>query len=239
MYQNYIFDLYGTLADVHTNERKPYLWRKVCDLLAGFGADYTPAECRNAYFSGITLLEQESHTENVEIQIEEVYKRMFLAKNVTPTEQYIFTLGNLFRIVSREKLGLYPGVTEFLTALKKANKKIYLLSNAQRLFTEPEVHALGLLPYFDGVFYSSDIGIKKPAPAFMERLLTTYGLDRKKSIMIGNDPSCDVGIANACQMDSLYIHSNISPALSGSPVPATYVIMDGDFTKVSPLILKS
>ena len=26
MYQNYIFDLYGTLVDIRTNERKPSLW---------------------------------------------------------------------------------------------------------------------------------------------------------------------------------------------------------------------
>lgn len=28
MYQNYIFDLYGTLVDIHTNEKKAYLWKK-------------------------------------------------------------------------------------------------------------------------------------------------------------------------------------------------------------------
>ena len=28
MYQNYIFDLYGTLVDIHTNEKKAYLWEK-------------------------------------------------------------------------------------------------------------------------------------------------------------------------------------------------------------------
>lgn len=28
-YQNYIFDLYGTLVDIRTNERKAYLWQKM------------------------------------------------------------------------------------------------------------------------------------------------------------------------------------------------------------------
>ena len=28
MYQNYIFDLYGTLADIHTDEEQPLLWEK-------------------------------------------------------------------------------------------------------------------------------------------------------------------------------------------------------------------
>lgn len=239
MYQNYIFDLYGTLVDVHTNERKPYLWKKICELFASFGAVYTPAECRKYYFSLISDLEKNSEKEYVEIQIEEVFKNMLSAKGAEPSGQYIFTIANMFRILSRDTLALYPGVSAFLSQLKKTGKGIYLLSNAQRIFTEPEMRVLELLPFFDGIFYSSDAGIKKPDPDFMELLLKTYRLDRKKSIMIGNDPSCDVGIANACHMDSLYIHSNISPALTDTPVPATYTIMDGDFTKVAPLILKS
>lgn len=239
MYQNYIFDLYGTLVDVHTNENKPYLWKKICDLLSGFGADYTPAECKKLYFATICELEKRTGKEHAEIQIEDVFGTMLSQKGIQPTEQYIFTLCHMFRIISREKLSLYPGVSCFLTALQKAGKGIYLLSNAQRIFTEPEMRALGLLPYFDGIFYSSDLGVKKPYPAFMEALLARYGLDRKKSIMIGNDLSCDVGTANACQMDSLYIHSNISPSLTEESIPAAFTVLDGDFTKIAPLILKS
>ena len=238
MYQTYIFDLYGTLVDIHTNENKSYLWKKVGDLFASFGASYTPAECRKTYFSTISAMEKATGNLYAEILIEDVFKEMLVKKNATPSEQYIFTLGNAFRIISRDYLRLYSGVSDFLQALKNAGKGIYLLSNAQRMFTEPEMQVLGIIDFFDGIFYSSDIGVKKPSPDFMEQLLKKYNLDRKKSIMIGNDISCDVGVANACQMDSLYIHSNISPALNKEPIPATYTILDGDFTKVSSLILK-
>ena len=238
MYTNYIFDLYGTLVDIHTNENKNYLWKKVSDLFSCFGASYTPAECRKAYFSTISVLEKNTGNPYAEIEIEDVFKEMLVKKNAQPTEQYIFTLGTAFRVISRDYLCLYPGVSDFLHALKNAGKGVYLLSNAQRMFTEPEMRVLDIMDLFDGIFYSSDIGVKKPSADFMEQLLSKYHLDKKKSIMIGNDISCDVGVANACQMDSLYIHSNISPALTGEPIPATYTILDGDFTKVSSLILK-
>lgn len=238
MYQNYIFDLYGTLVDIHTNEQKPYLWKKMCDLFACFGAEYAPLECRKTYFSTISHMEKNTGKRFAEIRIEDVFDKMLKQKGAESSEQYIFTLGNMFRILSREYLRLYPGVEDFLRALKSNGKKVYLLSNAQRMFTEPEMRVLGLIPFFDGIFYSSDLSIKKPDPDFMEQLLTTYKLDRKKSIMIGNDISCDVGIANACQMDSLYIHSNISPALDGNDIPATFSVLNGDFTKIPSLILK-
>lgn len=238
MYQNYIFDLYGTLVDIHTNEHKSYLWKKMSTLFSCYGADYSPTECKKAYFSTITRLEKETGNPFAEINIEDVFSDMLTRKNVTPTDLSIHAIGTLFRTISRDYLCLYPGVMDFLVALKKNKKGVYLLSNAQRIFTAPEMLALGITELFDGIFYSSDIGVKKPCPDFMEQLLSHYQLDRKKSIMIGNDVSCDIGIANACQMDSLYIHSNISPSLEDEAIPASYVILDGDFTKVSPLILK-
>lgn len=238
MYQNYIFDLYGTLVDIHTNEQKNYLWKKMCALFSCCGASYEPAECKKAYFSTIARLEQNAGVPDAEILIEDVFRQMLSQKGAAPTDTYLFTLGSAFRVISRDYIRLYPGVAEFLSALRLAKKGVYLLSNAQRMFTEPEMRFLGIYDLFDGIFYSSDIGLKKPAPGFMETLLDRYKLDRKKSIMIGNDVSCDVGIANACQMDSLYIHSNISPALTQKTAPATFFIPDGDFTKIAPLILK-
>ena len=39
---------------------------------------------------------------------------------------------------------VYPGVPEMLQRLKDAGKKVFLLSNAQALFTAPEISLLGL-----------------------------------------------------------------------------------------------
>lgn len=46
MYQNYIFDLYGTLVDIRTNERKPSLWKYMAQYMTLQGAAYTPAELK-------------------------------------------------------------------------------------------------------------------------------------------------------------------------------------------------
>ena len=44
--------------------------------------------------------------------------------------------------------------------------------------------------------------------------------------LIGNDCNTDIGGANRVGMDSLYLHTNISPEVTGE-VPAKYVIMSG------------
>ena len=46
---NYIFDLYGTLVDIHTNEKKAYLWKKMSLFFGMKGAAYEPKELRMAY----------------------------------------------------------------------------------------------------------------------------------------------------------------------------------------------
>lgn len=237
MYQNYIFDLYGTLADTHTNETKHYLWNKLSAFFSSYGAIYSPSELKKAYFDNVQEEEAKQTIPHAEIQLDIVFEKLFMSKGVTPDRQLIEAVGNIMRILSRDYIKLYDGVMDFLLDLKRKGKGIYLLSNAQRLFTESELKVLGIYDLFDGIYISSDKGVKKPSPQFMEMLLEEYNLDKSKSIMIGNDCGSDIAVANACGMDSLFIHANISPPLP-KEIPATYAILDGDFRKVSPLILK-
>ena len=55
--------------------------------------------------------------------------------------------------------------------------------------------------------------------------------------MIGNDSVSDILGACGVGMDSLYIHTEISPECV-EDLRSTYTIMDGDFTKVKKMILK-
>ena len=47
-YENYIFDLYGTLVDIHTDEEKTELWEKLAQFYGYYGAVYTAEELKNA-----------------------------------------------------------------------------------------------------------------------------------------------------------------------------------------------
>ena len=48
MYDNYIFDLYGNLVDIHTNESKPSLWENMARYMTLQGAPYDSGELRRA-----------------------------------------------------------------------------------------------------------------------------------------------------------------------------------------------
>ena len=244
MYQNYIFDLYGTLVDINTNEGKPYLWKKTAELYAYHGAHYTPAEFKKAYLrlcaSHTQALREKNGAKYPEIQLEYVFEDLFKEKGVTVSMDIIRTIGQAFRTISTKFLCLYDGVTDLLDSIHATGKKAYLLSNAQEMFTKHEMIALGIYDKFDGIVFSSDEGLCKPEEKFFRTVVERYGLRIDECIMIGNDAGTDIKGANLIGMDSLYIHSDISPKitdLTGADIPATYKIMDGDFTKVKELVL--
>lgn len=230
-YQNYIFDLYGTLVDIHTNENKPYLWKKLSDFYATFGAIYKPKDLKKEYAVLCKEMEKSMDSPNGEFNLEEVFQRLMEEKGVHVSEDVIFSIAQFFRVLSRDNLGLYDGVKELLEELRAKDKKIYLLSNAQEVFTIPEMKVLGLLPYFDGIYISSVIGFKKPDMRFMEALVQREKLEKQESIMIGNDQTTDIQIAKDFGMDSFYIHSNLSPEYLKDK-KATYEILDGDVRKI-------
>lgn len=241
MYQNYIFDLYGTLVDIHTNEEKPYLYEKMAGIYSSMGAAYTKKEWKEAYKQGCRQKKEAGKEPYYEIEIREVFEELFLKKGVHPEKGQIEVICQIFRVLSRSYLKLYKGVEEFFALCKEKGKKLYLLSNAQTAFTIGELKELGLYDEFDGIVISSEVKVCKPDIKIMEELLEKYHLKKEESIMIGNDRRSDVLAAKSSGMDSLYIHSNISPE-SYTPeeeeIQADYEILDGDFKKVAKLIIK-
>ena len=49
MYETCIFDLYGTLVDIRTDEEKEELWERLALFYAYYGARYSPDELRCSY----------------------------------------------------------------------------------------------------------------------------------------------------------------------------------------------
>ena len=84
----------------------------------------------------------------------------------------------------------------------------------------------GIYDDFDYVMISSDEGCAKPDRMFYQRLLDKFGLDPKESIMIGNDYIADIKGSYEAGIDSLYLHTNISPEIKGELL-AKYQIMSG------------
>ena len=225
-YRAYLFDLYGTLVDIHTDETRPALWRRMSDWYAARGAAYEPRELRRAYLAACERrereLQQSGAAQWVEIEIGAVFSDLFARRGVAADAAAAAETAAVFRRASTTRLRAYSGAIELLNALRSKGRQVILLSNAQRLFTLPELEQLGLAGCFDEIFLSSDWGCRKPDPAFFRLPLESRGLAPGDCLMIGNDPVCDVAGAAGAGMDSVYIRSGLSPR--GVPAPAQAIL---------------
>ncbi len=238
MYKNYIFDLYGTLVDINTNEWKMDLWKKMAEFYAFYGAVYKPAELKKEYERLCAEEEKKlSKYDYPEIKVEKVFKKLFTNKGVSMDKKTCVITGQFFRVISTKYVKLYDGVIELLELLKEKGKKVYLLSNAQYIFTKYEMDALGITGYFDGIEISSEESCRKPSAAFFDCLFRKYDLKKEESVMIGNDWISDIGGAQNYGLDTVYIHSNISPQDTViEKIHADLIIPDGDVNRIKEIV---
>ena len=152
-YDAFVFDLYGTLVDIRTDEDAAGLWRGLSEFYGSLGAHYKPSELKRNYRRMVSLeterqqragRERYGETYLAEPDLTAVFRQLYAERGVRCSEERGVLTAVLFRILSRRKLKVYEGVRETLLALRRAGKGVYLLSNAQRDFTRPEIELTGL-----------------------------------------------------------------------------------------------
>ena len=198
--ENIMFDLYGTLIDIYTDESIDIFWEGFAECSKKY-KEYDYLVLKEEYLKICKKLEMDKE----EIEILDVFMELFDVDVETSKE-----IALMFREVSRRYVKKYRGVDKLLTKLKKKGYKIYLLSNAQRAFTIDEMEKLDLIKYFDGIAISSDYGVKKPNKDFYLRAMEEFGIKAESTWMIGNDYECDIRPAKELGLRTIYIESNLS-----------------------------
>ena len=214
-YTDLVFDLYGTLVDIHTEE-DDLVWEKTAFYFGFYGARYTGAELKSAFRSAMKAREAkvgQSYECFPDIPFEEVMAELFRAKGITENADTLgINAAQLFRISSLDYVKLYPHALQALAKLRKAGYRLWLLSNAQRVFTAYELRLLGLGDQLDGIYISSDYLCRKPDLRFYQALIDERNLDVSKTLMIGNDRQTDIAGAKSAGMATLYMHTALTPA---------------------------
>ena len=224
-YTDLIFDLYGTLVDIHTEENA-LVWEKTALYFGYYGAHYSPDELKAAFEEELRNRKAkagQSYECFPDLPFEPIMAQLFRRAGVTENADALgLNAAQLFRICSTEYIRLYPGALEALARLRKKGLRLWLLSNAQRVFTAYELRHLGLGKQMDGIFISSDYGCRKPDTRFYQALVEEKGLDVSRCLMIGNDRETDIAGAKALRMGTLYMHTELTPPHQASADPALH-----------------
>lgn len=222
----YFFDLYGTLLDIWTDEEDPALWEKLAGFYSVYGADWQPEELRGRYHSLIRMEERRISLATgyhwPEVDLSDIFWILFreaprhhLSSNrVTSRNSRTWSAAaaTFFRISSRRRFGLFPHTLPVLKALRERGARLILLSNAQAVFTRPELEITGLGALFDRIVLSSDEGLRKPEPELLRSLLKEEKLAPEETVMVGNDFASDMEIAVACAVPGVFLNTEGTPS---------------------------
>ena len=230
--ENVVFDLYGTLVDIRTDEHGKGCWERTAEIFRENGAEYLPKELEKRYFEVVSELEHETNIDlkevYPEIDILRAFRILYREKGASADGELAEKTAVGFRRASTKFIRLYPNVLWLLSGLSEDGARVILLSNAQAAFTRPELRRLGLDGLFDKIFLSSDFGIKKPDLRFFEAALKD--LDPQRTVMVGNDMTCDIEPAKKLGLSTVYVRSKISPK-SDNP-SADMIIRSGEIMRV-------
>lgn len=213
-YTDLVFDLYGTLVDIHTEENDR-VWEKTAIYFGFYGARYTGPELKAAFEKALRQREAvagQSYECFPDIPFEEVMAQLFRERGVSENADALgIHAAQLFRISSLDYIRLYPGALEALAKLRKAGYRLWLLSNAQAIFTAYELRLLGLGDQLDGIYLSSNYQCRKPDLRFYQAMIDERKLDVSRTLMIGNDRQTDIAGAKLAGMATLYMHTDLTP----------------------------
>lgn len=193
------FDLYGTLIDIRTDEGSVGTRRAFESWIARVhGQAAATRERDRPLFEDVRRATAQGPFGEPDLgPVIAAHLDRSLGRPPGPEE--VAAAAAAFRAASRMRFGLIPGAVAALGRLG-GRFRLGLVSNAQWLFTRPELQQLGLGPFFDPVVVSSEVGVRKPGPEIFERALGGAGATPSATLHVGDDPYADVGGAAAMGM---------------------------------------
>jgi putative hydrolase of the HAD superfamily len=216
-----LFDLYGTLIDIHTDEGQGRLWERLARYLRYQGLPADAQALRREFFAAVRQGKDASRESHPEIDVVAIFADMLGRLGYAGHDQDIVQVVQLFRTLSMRRFGLFPDTLRCLRALG-GQVKLGLVSDAQRAFLEPEIAMTGLAPLFDTLVVSSDYGYRKPDPRLFHKALGRLGVAPGRAVYVGDNPLRDVGGARAAGLGAVLLRrSGAGPAESGPPADWT------------------
>jgi putative hydrolase of the HAD superfamily len=213
-----IFDLYGTLVDIHTDEDDLSVYYCLCKFLHYYGVFLEPDELAARYQESAAAHLLDHPGPYGEIDVYLVFEDILTeGLKKSPERALVIWLARLFRSLTTQHLGLFPDTLTTLEELS-ADYRLGLVSDAQWVFSEPELRFLGLEKFLETVVLSSRYFVRKPAPQIYSHALRAMQLQPSQALYVGNDAGRDVPGPQEIGMPVVVIHREGPPPVTRVPV---------------------
>jgi len=186
-----LFDVYGTLVDIHTNEHEDDIFDKISRFLEYRRVFISGKELKELYFDQINQQIARSRERYPEVDVARAFSYVLREHSRTADRYLAMVVTQLYRSLSRERMRLFDDTFWTLNEFKK-RYQLGIVSDAQRLFCKPELRTLRLENFFDAVVVSSDYGFRKPDPRLFHIALAMLNVSASEAAYIGNKYETDV-----------------------------------------------
>ena len=210
-----IFDINGTLSDIHTDEGHDEVYRVLSNLLSYQGILLEPHVVKDLYFQIMKEQRAAQGGRHAEFDASGIFHTIITQHSTDftrglPTqklEQLPRLLAETYRAASRFRLQPYPGVVDTIRQLHQ-NYHLAIVSDGQTAYAVPELNTVGLAGYFDPIIISGDFGIRKPHERLFTAALTAMKMQPSEVLFVGNDMYRDVYGAKRVGMPTVFCKSN-------------------------------
>ena len=205
-----LFDLYGTLIDIETDESLEEIYRAIAHYLTYHGVYPHRWEVRDRYYEIMKQQKEEGGEEYPEIDVETIWDSFLRQEGIRATlarRNLATILAQIYRAISRKRLQLYPDVKRVLDELR-STYRMALVSDAQPCYALPEIKAVGLEDYFDPIIISAQYGFRKPDARLFGKALDAMKLRPAEVICVGNDMYRDIYGAHQFGIKNILVDSN-------------------------------
>ena len=86
-------------------------------------------------------------------------------------------------------INIRPGALEFLTAIRKRCRSIYLATNAHPRQLQRKLDATGIKHFFDHIISSHQLGVAKEELLFWENLKTKFPFENDRTLLLDDNVS--------------------------------------------------
>lgn len=199
-----LFDFYGTLVDIHTTERSRTVWHQLARFLCYRGLPAEARTLRHTFFSLLRHSRRYSDEQHPEWEARQLFGTLLRDLGYSGRDDFVVEVAQLFRVLTMRRFGCFPDTLPILQRLA-GRYRLGLLSDAQRLFLEPELAEAGLSGFFETVVVSSDYGYRKPDTRLFRHALASYGVAPQQARFIGDNLLRDVGGAQAAGIPAIWL----------------------------------
>ena len=185
-----LFDMYGTLVDIKTNEHRDDIFEELSRFLEYRRVFIPPGELKELFFAQINQQFAKSRESHPEIDVALAFEDVLSCNGRTNNRYLSMITTQLYRSLCRERMKLFPDTFWTLNKFRK-EYKLGIVSDSQRLFCKPELRSLRIENFFDVIVISSDFGFRKPDPRLFNIALTIFNIKPSEAAYIGNNFETD------------------------------------------------